>query len=96
MSCHVECQDVRTVEIKRLGGRDEPQRRLVIEVRREEEGFGGCLRDILGLTWWWRAGMGRWEMRRKVLAMFLNQPTVFFFKTRYQKIPYRFFFWNSE
>lgn len=82
MSCHVECQAVRTVEIKRPGGRDGPQRSFVREVRREE-GFGGfgvwllllLLRDILGLTW---RGvvcvvggiMGRWEMRRKELGMF--------------------------
>lgn len=39
MSCHVECHAVRTVEMRRPGGREGPQRRLVIEVRRE--GFGG-------------------------------------------------------
>lgn len=78
MSCHVECHAVRTVEIKKPGGRDGPQRSFGREVRREE-GFGGfgvwlLLRDILGLTW---RGvvcvggiMGRWEMRSKELGMF--------------------------
>ena len=78
MSCHVECHAVRTVEIKRPGGSDGPQRSFGREVRREE-GFGGfgvwlLLRDILGLTW---RGVvcvggiiGRWEMRRKELGMF--------------------------
>ena len=78
MSCHVECHAVRTVEIKRPGGSDGPQRSFGREVRREE-GFGGfgvwlLLRDILGLTW---RGvvcvggiMGRWEMRSKELGMF--------------------------
>ena len=80
MSCHVECHAVRTVEIKRPGGSDGPQRSFGREVRREE-GFGGfgvwlllLLRDILGLTW--RVVvcvggiMGRWEMRSKELGMF--------------------------
>ena len=79
MSCHVECHAVRTVEIKRPGGSDGPQRSFGREVRREE-GFGGfgvwllLLRDILGLTW---RGvvcvggiMGRWEMRSTELGMF--------------------------
>ena len=79
MSCHVECHAVRTVEIKRPGGSDGPQRSFGREVRREE-GFGGfgvwllLLRDILGLTW---RGVvcvggiiGRWDMRRKELGMF--------------------------
>ena len=79
MSCHVECHAVRTVEIKKPGGSDGPQRSFGREVRREE-GFGGfgvwllLLRDILGLTW---RGvvcvggiMGRWEMRSKELGMF--------------------------
>ena len=79
MSCHVECHAVRTVEIKRPGGSDGPQRSFGREVKREE-GFGGfgvwllLLRDILGLTW---RGVvcvggiiGRWEMRRKELGMF--------------------------
>ena len=79
MSCHVECHAVRTVEIKRPGGSDGPQRSFGREVRREE-GFGGfgvwllLLRDILGLTW---RGVvcvggiiGMWEMRRKELGMF--------------------------
>ena len=79
MSCHVECHAIRTVEIKRPGGSDGPQRSFGREVRREE-GFGGfgvwllLLRDILGLTW---RGVvcvggiiGRWEMRRKELGMF--------------------------
>jgi hypothetical protein len=39
MSCHAECQAVRTVEIRRPGGRDGPQRRLVMEVRREVLGI---------------------------------------------------------
>ena len=77
----MECHAVRTVEIKRPGGRDGPQRSFGREVRREE-GFGGfgvwllllLLRDILGLTW---RGvvcvggiLGRWEMRSKELGMF--------------------------
>ena len=82
MSCHVECHAIRTVEIKRPGGSDGPQRSFGREVRREE-GFGGfgvwlllllLLRDILGLTW---RGVvcvggiiGRWEMRSKELGMF--------------------------
>lgn len=79
MSCHVECHAVRTVEIKKPGGSDGPQRSFGREVRREE-GFGGfgvwllLLRDILGLTWrevvCVGGIMGRWEMRSKELGMF--------------------------
>ena len=80
MSCHVECHAVRTVEIKRPGGSDGPQRSFGREVRREE-GFGGfgawlllLLRDILGLTWRGvvcvGGKIGRREMRRKELGMF--------------------------
>lgn len=51
----MECHAVRTVEIKKPGGSDGPQKSFGREVRREE-GFGGfgvwlLLRDILGLTW---------------------------------------------
>lgn len=62
MSCHAECQAVRTVEIRSPGGRDGPQRRLVMEVRREgfEGGGGGFwFRDILvALTWHEVASLG--------------------------------------
>lgn len=59
MSCHAECQAVRTVEIRRPGGRDGPQRSLVMEVRREGfEGGGFWFRDILVvLTWHEVAGL---------------------------------------
>ena len=47
----MECQAVRTVEMRRPGGRDGPQRSLVMEERREEGMSGGLgvfsLRDIL-------------------------------------------------
>lgn len=51
MMCHVAFQVERTVEMRSCGGRDLPQRRLVMVVSRL--GFvvgGGDWRDILGPT----------------------------------------------
>ncbi|PON66826.1 hypothetical protein TorRG33x02_266840 [Trema orientale] len=84
MRRHVECQAVRTVEMRRPGGRDGPQRSLVTEERREEGmsgGLGLSLRDILmvkrrriglvaeGLLDFSGWGIGKLELRSDVLLL---------------------------